>query len=345
VKIAVARVAPFLAKPDPALRAALVYGGDAGLVRERADRLAAWAALDLKDPFRVADLAAASLLADPARLHDEAAALSLSGGRRVVRVREAGDAVGGLFERFLAALPQGDSLVVVEAGELGARSSLRRAFEAAPRAAAVPCYPDGRRELEELAREILGARRIAVDSEALAYLAENLGSDRLASRAELEKLALFVGDGGKAGLPEAAAAVGDGAPLSLDDIVFATAEGDPPALERALLRALLEGEMPVSVLRALMRHFQRLHLTQARIASGMDEDDALRALRPPLFFKLADRFRRQLRLWPPGRAAHALEILTEAEVNAKTTGFPAEAVCREALLRIARGAQDAQARR
>jgi len=338
VKLAAARIAAFLAKPDAAMRAALVYGPDAGLVRERADRIAAAICPDLRDAFRVADVTAAALLQDPARLNDEAAALSLTGGRRVLRVRDAGDAAGALFERFLSAPPPGDGVVVVEGGELGTRSSLRRAFEEGARAFAIPCYADGRRELEELVREVLGAHRVAVDGEALAYLVGRLGGDRLASRSELEKLALFAGDGGRVGLAEAAQSVGDGAAMTTDDIVFAAAEGDAAGLERALMRAFLEGEMPVSVLRALMRHFQRLHLVQSRIAAGASDEDALRSLRPPLFFKLQDRFKRQLRLWPAARAAQALTLLTQAELNAKRTGLPAQAICRDALLRIARGA-------
>ncbi|HEX7968880.1 MAG TPA: DNA polymerase III subunit delta, partial [Stellaceae bacterium] len=325
MKVPPARLAAFLAKPDAAVRALLVYGADAGLVRERADRLAASVCPDLRDPFRVADIVAAALLTDPARLHDEAAALSLAGGRRVVRVRDAGDAVGALFERFLAAPPPGDSVVVVEASELAARSSLRRAFEAAANAAAISCYADGRRELDELVREALGARRISVTSEATAYLVEHLGGDRMASRGELEKLALYVGDGGRVGLDEATQSVGDSAALTVEHVVLAAAEGDAAALERALQRAFLEGEMPVGVLRAQMRHFQRLHVAAWRIAAGASEDEAMRSLRPPLFFKLQERFKRQLRLWPAPRAAQALDLLTQAELNAKRTGFPADA--------------------
>jgi DNA polymerase-3 subunit delta len=253
--------------------------------------------------------------------------------------------VGALFERFLASPPPGDSVVIVEGSELAQRSSLRRAFEGATLAFAIACYADGKRELAELVREVLGAHRVAVDSDAQAYLVDRLGGDRLASRRELEKLALFAGDGGRVGLADAMRSVGDGAAMTIDDIVFAAADGDAAALERALMRALLEGEMPVTVLRALMRHFQRLHLAQSRIAAGDSDEEAMRSLRPPLFFKLQDRFKRQLRLWPQGRAAQALLLLAQAEVNAKTTGLPAEAVCRDALLRIARGAQGAQARR
>src|SRR5205823_9108670 len=109
---------------------------------------------DLRDTFLVAELPAAALTADPARLADETAQISLMGGRRVVRVRDAGDAVAAIFGRFLAGAP-GDAFVVVEAGDLPGRSSLRRAFDEAPAAAAIGCYPDGPRELAAVIRDSL----------------------------------------------------------------------------------------------------------------------------------------------------------------------------------------------
>lgn len=348
MKLAAPRLAAFLAKPDPTLRAALVYGPDQGLVRERAERLAATICPDLNDAFRVAELDGTTLGRDVARLNDEAASLSLTGGRRLIRVREADDGVGAAFDRFFKAPPPGDAFVLVEAGDLGPRSSLRRAFEAAKEAAAIACYLDGPREIAELAREVLGARNIRIKPDALSYLTSRLGGDHQVSRREIEKLALYVGDGGEIGEDEVAASVGDNAELSIDDVIFAAAEGDTVQLERALTRAFGEGAQPVALLRAELRHFQRLHLAGSRLASGSSEDDALK-LRPPLFFKLVDRFKRQLRLWPPPRAEAAMAALNEAEAQAKTTGLPAETLCRAALLRIARqadpGRRSAAARR
>ncbi|HYC13217.1 MAG TPA: DNA polymerase III subunit delta, partial [Stellaceae bacterium] len=52
-------VTGFIAKPDPKVRAILVYGPDAGLVRERGEALAKAVAQDLDDPFRVAALTGA----------------------------------------------------------------------------------------------------------------------------------------------------------------------------------------------------------------------------------------------------------------------------------------------
>jgi DNA polymerase-3 subunit delta len=341
VKLPGPRLAAFLKAPDPAVRAVLVFGPDGGLVRERADLLARAVVPDPSDPFRVADLAASALAGDPARLHDEVAAQSLIGGRRLVRVREAGDAAAALFDRFLRDPPPGSNIVLAEGGDLPARSTLRKLFEASPLAAAIPCYADGPRELEQLVREVLGARGIAVTSEATAYLVAHLGGDRQVSRQELDKLALYAGDGGKVGLGEATASVGDTAALSIDDAIFAAAEGDAPGLERALFRAFEEGEAPVTILRAALRHVQRLHLAACAMAAGAGADEAMGKLRPPLFFKAQDRFKRQMRLWPPRRAALVLSALLEAERNTKRTGLPAETICREALLRMARHAMSA----
>ncbi len=180
----------FVASPPPSLVAALVYGPDQGMVRERSTRLAKSVVPDLNDPFRVAELDEAMLDSDPARLWDEAAALSMIGGRRVVRVRASGNGLAKDFERFLSE-PKGDALIVVEAGELTKSASLRRVFEEADNAAAIACYPDSARDLEEVVRSALKGFDLAIEPDALDYAVSRLGSDRGVTRVELEKLALY----------------------------------------------------------------------------------------------------------------------------------------------------------
>lgn len=338
MKLPANRLAELLRKPGPEFRAALFFGPDTGLVRERADRLTAAVCPDLKDPFRIAELSGATIAADPALLSDEVAAMSLIGGRRVIRVREAGDSLTATLGAALAAA-QGDSLIVVEAGDLPPRSSLRKLGEAARDVAVVACYADSGRDLAEVVRETLAARRITSSGEALTYLVAHLGSDRMVTRSELEKLALYVGDGGRVEIGDATACIGDSTALSLEEVIFAAADGDVAKLEWALLRCLQEGQTAVGILRAVMRHFQRLHLAASRIAAGASPDEAVRAMRPPVFFKQQERFKAQLAIWPPRRAAAALDSLTRAELNSKRAVLPQETIAREALFTLARAAR------
>ena len=343
MKIAAGGVERFLRQPDTAVVCTLVYGPDQGLVRERAETLVRHVAGDLDDPFRVVELTAVAVANDPARLADEAAALSFSGGLQVVWVRAAGDGLAKVFEGFLAHA-HGDAQVVVEAGNLGNRSSLRRVFERAGNAAALACYQDDERGLRRIIAESLAGHGLKASPDALAYLTENLGADRQVTRNELEKLALYKGGPGTVSLEDAAASVGDSAATSYDAVAYAAAGGDQAGLDRALTRAFTEGLHAVGLLRAVARHLRRLHLAIALAARGRSPEQAMKALKPPVIFIFTGRFRAQMSAWPNHRLADAMEILIGAEVECKTTGLPARAVCGRALMRIAQAARQAGAR-
>ncbi len=334
MKLDARSIAGFLKKPNPAARAILVYGADAGLVRERVETLMRTVVEDLGDPFRVADLAGDTIADDPARLADEAAAMAMTGGRRVVRVRDAGNDTAVAFQNFLEH-PMGDALIVAEAGELDGRSALRKLFEKAENAAALPCYRDELRDLPAIIRETLARSQVKIDDDALGWLAARLGADRALTRGEIDKLALYVGSGRTATLEDAQALVGDSADIGLDDLARACAGGDVAGLERA--RAKLDGEGIVAIaqLRAVQRHFTRLHVCAGLMAAGADEKSAMMRLRPPVFWKEENAFRAQLKRWPMPRLGAALTQLLDAELRCKSSGQPAELIAAQCLLQLA----------
>src|SRR5580692_6044819 len=110
------RVDAFLRDPG-ACRVVLLFGDDAGLIHSRADTMVIAAAGARDDPFRVAELDRE----DTARLPDEAASLSMTGGRRVVRMRDITDATATAAVQAVLAGPA-SALVVIEGAGLPARS-------------------------------------------------------------------------------------------------------------------------------------------------------------------------------------------------------------------------------
>lgn len=319
------------------MRAVLVFGPDGGLVRERITRLIRTVVPDQNDPFRVAELSPSILKDDPARLADEAAALSLMGGRRVVVVRDAADGATSVLQSFLTH-PVGDALILFEGGDLGPRSSLRKLVEGADNAAALPCYGDDGASLQQVIQDELRENSLSAEPDALSFLVDHLGGDRRLTRAEMHKLVTYMGGPGRVRLEDAVACIGDSAALSMDDLSMAAGSGDQVTTQRVLDRLYREGTHAVAVLRAVSRHFQRLHLASGLVAQGKSVDQAMAALKPPVIFKSADKFRRQLSRWTPDRVGRALELLIEAEIDCKTTGMPAEEVCSRALIQLARAA-------
>ena len=229
------------------------------------------------------------------------------------------------------------ALVVLEAPAIQSRSRLRTALEAAADGTAIACYPEEGRALEETIRETLRLNGAGIEPDALSWLSQQLGANRASTRAELEKLALYVGLGNRVDLDAAMTCVGDLAGLSLDDALFAATTGDVATADRALEAAVAEGAAPVQVLRAALGHLQRLH--RARLAmdeQGLTASDAVKGMRPPVFYQKVGAFSRSLGLWPAETLTAAMAALAEAERGCKRTGWPDQALCRNAVLTLAR---------
>ncbi len=318
-----------LAQPGP-LRAILLHGDDTGLIRERAITAVRAVAGTLDDPFRVSTLAREA----HDRLDEELGALSLTGGRRVVWVREAGDALLPALKRAFAT--PGDTLLVLEGPGLAGRSKLKTAIEAMPDAAAIACYPEEGRALEAQVRQLLQDNGVGIDPDALTWLCARLGADRAATRGEVEKLILYAGESGRIALDDAMECSGDAAGVSLDEAAFAATIGDRPAADLAIERALGEGTSPVAVARAFLSHVNRLRL--ARLAmerNGVSSADAMRTLRPPVFFKRSAAFGQALSLWSAAALMRVAEQTQALELACKQTGAPDALLCRRHVASVA----------
>jgi DNA polymerase-3 subunit delta len=321
-KLDARRVEAFLADPRDC-RVVLLHGDDPGLVRERAERLVRTVAGG--DAMRLVEVPRDGWR-DPGLLAAEAASAPLTGGRPLVRVRDAGDAFAPAAKAALAG--PGPGLVVLEAPEAQARSKLRTLLEAAPATAAViACYRERGADLARSVGAILGELGVSAEPAALDWLAQRLGEDRMLLRRELEKLALYVGEGGRVGA---------------EDALMAAMSGDLATADRALETAFAEGANAVQVVRAALRHVQRLHAAALAVAGGAAPGAALDGLRPPVFFRHKPAFERALRQWRPDALEAAGTALLDAERRTKTTGLPSAAVAREAVMLLARRAAAAR---
>lgn len=334
MEIKTGQAVAFVANPPKKLRAALFYGPDAGLVHERADAIAKAVVPDLTDPFNVAELNESQLAADGALLSDEAAAISMMGGRRVVRVRGAGNGLADIFESFLEN-GKGDALVVVEAGDLAKSAALRKIFEGADDAAAVACYADTAQNLGDVVRDALKAEGLSIPPDALHEAVSRLGADRGVTRRELEKLILYAGAQKQITLGDIRAVMGDEAELRTEGAVEAAGGGDFARLDHEMERLWAADTAPAQLIRSAMGHFQKLLITREAMARGEPLDVALRRLRPPLHFSRAAAFKAQAQRWSVDKLGEALDMLLEAEALSRTTAVPAEAVTGRTLMSIA----------
>lgn len=335
MKLAWKDIEPFVKKPNPKARVILVYGPDAGLVRERAAAMGKSAVADLNDPFNVAVLPGKILEDDPARLSDEAMAMSMMGGARLVRVEDASDKLTTLFKEYLAN-PSEENLVIIEAGELGPRSSLRLLFEKQGNAAAIPCYVDDEKAASNLVRTTLTEGGYTIQGDALSWFAANIVGDRARIRGEVEKLMIYMGTVSKTvTIDDVRAACGEAGDQSIDDLLYAIGGGKTETALRAYNKLIEEGVFIITIMRSLQNHFRRLHYTKSLMKTGLDTDEAMRKLQPAIFFKYADSFKSQLRKWPEQKLLAFMNRLAQVEAQMKQTGTPSETLGSQVILSLA----------
>lgn len=329
-------VAGWLRRPDPAVCIVLIYGPDRGLVSERASEFAAKTGLALDDPFSVVRLDAGE--ADSSgRLAEEARTVSMFGGKRLLWVRDVG-AHKALSDdvKALCADPPVDTAVLLEAGELKKGMGIRAIVEGAAVGMALPCYADEARDLDQLIDDIMGSENIRLLPEARAELRRNLGGDRLATRAELQKLALYARDKGELTSDDVRLLSGDVSDLSVDDAIDAVLEGRLRDFDTIFQRYAQAGGQTFPLINGMSRQLQALELLRSTMDAGKRSPaDIVAAAKPAIFFSRRKVVETALRRLSGPFIRKALARLHATVLESRKRADLATALTRQALLAIA----------
>jgi DNA polymerase-3 subunit delta len=324
----------FLARPDAGRPIILLYGADAGLVRERADALMKSAVDDPNDPFSLVRMDGDDLAAEPSRLVEEAMTVPLFGGRRAIRVR-AGSKNFSSGVDTLADSDIKDCRIVIEAGELRPESPLRKVCEKARTAVAIACYPDIERDLAKLIDEELRVSNLRMAPDARATLMSLLGGDRQASRNELRKLTLYAHGTGEVTLDDVMAVVADASELKIDPIVDGAFAGNPAAVEVEFNKAMIAGTYPGMIMMAAQRQAALLHKASLLVEAGSSASAAVESGFPRLHFSRKGTVEAALRNFSAQRLVNIIDQLAVAALDVRKQNALGAVIAQRALMSIA----------
>jgi DNA polymerase-3 subunit delta len=321
-----------LARLAPGIVAILLYGPDAGLVAERAKAAAEGAVEDPADPFQLIRLDGEVAAGDPARIADEAGTIGLFGARRAIWVKPSSRNIAPAVAPVLEMAPP-DTLLVIEAGDLAKSSPLRTLCERSPKALAVPCYGDFGKDLGAVVDEAVRAAGLSIARDARAALLASLGGDRLATRSEIAKLALYVHGRREITLADVDAVMSDVSSLALDAVLDAAFTGDRVRLDQGYRRLKAEGAAPSVTLGGALRHAMTLMSAREDIAGGRPVDEALRSMR--VHFRREAAVKQQLQSWTAPALRKAVAALQQAVLESRRRAEVADAVAAQALFAVA----------
>jgi DNA polymerase-3 subunit delta len=292
----------------------VIYGPDRGLVSERAGLIASKTGVSLGDPFSLIKLDIADLQKDQGRLLDEAGSIGLFGGEKLIWVRGAANEkylVDSL--QLLSSKTLQDTFIIIEAGDLKKGSLLRKVAESARGIATVSCYPDDTRALNALIDAELAAAGLRIAPTARTALVELIGGDRIASRNELKKLALYCRGLDVIEEHHVTEIIGDASAISVDDAVDAILSGNTGNFLHAMQKITASKTAIFLVIQACLKQFQLIDAMKAEMEDKrIPATQVMQTLGRHLHFRRKPIIEQALRVWSTDAIARETNRLQSA---------------------------------
>lgn len=335
MKLSTKEAAAYFRKPDPEAAGLLIFGEDVMQVATRRKQV-----IDVlvgpegEAEMRLSRIQGAELRKDAATLSDAMRAQSFFPGPRVALVEDATDGLAPVIAAALAEWQPGDAQIIVTAGQLTAKSALRKAFEGHRTARSVGLYdePPGPQEIEEMVTRA-GLVRMSGDAKA-ALVALSRSLDPGDFRQTVDKLGLYMAsENTEVSAADVAACAPQSAEAELDTLLAIVADGRAPEIADVLRRLYAQGTNPVTLCIGALRHFRALH-TAASDPGGASSGIA--RMRPPVFGPRRDAMVRQAGGWGRDRLEKALSLLIETDLQLRSASTaPQHALVERAMIRLA----------
>ena len=330
-----ASVQKLLSAPRAGVCGFLFYGSDDLQISARAEALATLLAKKAGPDAEVIRLHDTDAAAIPDRIANELQTSSLFGGTKIVWLTALpAKAHAAILEAV--AKPIQDAFLIAQALNLKKSDKLAQVFKDAAYLAAIPCYGEDRDSVIAAIRQHVSSSGCEIDPEAAALVAARCDLSALLARSEAEKLITYVGTARRITSADVEGCLIDQQTAGLSEIIDHALDGEGRKAILAFERFMAVEQSVVPILVVLSSTLLRLHALRTAVDAGTPVMQAIKELRPPVFFKQQDALTGQVRKW----TAHALSaVLQDFNAVLRETRLKpalAEDLTANFILRIAR---------
>ena len=334
MKLAGDKANNYFSNPDANHTSILIYGADSMRVAlRRQELLKSLIGDNAEEEMRLTRISASDLRKDPALLLDGLKASGFFPGLRAVFVEDATDTIEPIIDKAMQDWQKGDAFLVLTAGQLNARSKLRKTIENYNNSVAIGIYNDPPNEKEIISTASKHNLNNFDNDAKKELIALGRSLDPGDFQQTLEKLSLYKY---KDDTVITSTDIQSCAPVTidaaLDEAINIIADARSDEVGPILNRLFGQGTNPTTLCIAATRHFRNLHLAASH-PSGPDV--ALSRARPPVFGHRKDRMVRQARGWGGIRLEKALGVLINTDLSLRSSSkAPAQAILERAFIRI-----------
>lgn len=332
-----AQIDKYLKKPDLQQKGFVIYGANDGLVSEYTKKLIQTVSKDLYDPFSVVYFNGSDVSSDVGALVAEYSSQSLMGGRRVIVVKDADNNLTKHVKTMFDS-SKSDTLVIFSSTSFNKKSSMVSMAEERDDMGLIACYEDRDEDIFSTARSLFVENGFMINNEALQLLCSRLSNDRKTNLGELTKLMTYMGDKKTISVDDIQNCISDQSNSSTDDVCYFAGGGMTEKALKSFRKLVNEGTEPISIIRSLSYHFNKILTVKGFVEQGEAADKAMFKLQPRIIFFRESSFKRQVALWPKDRLFSVLELLYKCERDCKTTNMPVDEIASYTIMQISSAA-------
>ena len=309
----------------------LIYGQNKGLVREKSQVI-----IDAykNDQTEIIKFENDELISEPEKLTNEFNTFSLTAEKKILHILNTKDNLMETIANTVTDLGS-KNLIVFETSELTPRSKLRKFFEKEKHLGVLPCYFDTERDVQELIENSFKKENITISRDIVLLITKHLGNERHIIKNELEKIILYLKDKKEFKTEDILKCFCQNENFDFDDLNYNLCDGNVVKLDKIINQLYLEGINPIALLRSVGRHFQKILFVNQKIDSGMNLNESLVQLKPPIFFLYINQFKNQVTKWKSNLCYKAIERIMETEELCKLNSKISKIVCWRTLRNIA----------
>jgi DNA polymerase-3 subunit delta len=335
-----ASAAKFLSAPPVAVSGFLFYGPDSLQIAARAEALVRTLSSRAGPDAEILRFHESDLSADPGRVAAEMATGSLFGGTKILWLTALPVKAQAMLAG-IAAVPVTGAYLAVQAPDLKKSHKLVQAFEAAPFLAAVASYGEDQESLSAAIRRQAQSAGYEIAADAAALIAIRCDFSGLLAQSETEKLMTFAGPSRRIKLEDVEACLADQQTAGLSEIADSALNGEGRKALAAFERFMAAEQNVTPVLVVLSQSLLRLHAVKAAADSGMPLTQAIKELKPPVFFKQQDMLAAQARCWTAAALAAQIGQINTALKETRLKPDLAEDITANLLIAVAKQARRA----
>ena len=318
------------------LKAIILYGPNTFFVDALYKKLCRALVDEEKEIFGSREFDAKEITGNSEGFYNETQSITFGLEKKYIKINMFGSEAGGAILDFLKS-SQNDVCLIVKAGTLSPRSSLRKAAESSKSAIIVPFYEDDAVTLASFIRDRCEKNNFQISSDSCNEIINLCGLEGGRVNDSLERLMLYLETSEKReiNIENINQVLFDTNQSQMNELCANICLGKTRESQQILSRLILQGVTAPQFISALLVHFQKIHITGLKVLSGATLGAAIKEIKPPIFYKEIKSFQGQVENWGIKKTERALEILVETDLKTKTFNSLGESIVGDVVIRLA----------